>query len=203
MAGERFQLYDPEGWRKYLSTSERETFLSASEKVPSEVRTFCLVLAYTGCRISEGLALTADRVDLTSNTIIFETLKKRRRGIYRAVPVPPAVIDALNLVHAIRQAQNGKDGGAAQLLWPSSRTSAWRYVQQVLNRAGLKGPQASPKGLRHGFGDQAVAAGTIRQDARFAARCPLCYRCRRLAGVIWGIPDRPLLSHSPIYSGDF
>jgi len=50
------------------------------------------VLAYSGCRISEALALTADRVDLAAYTIIFETLKKRRRGVYRAVPVPPAVI---------------------------------------------------------------------------------------------------------------
>ncbi len=44
-------------------------FLSASQKASREVRTFCLVLAYTGCRISEALALTADRVDLTANTI--------------------------------------------------------------------------------------------------------------------------------------
>ena len=81
-------------------------------------------------------------MDLAANTIIFETLKKRRKGVYRAVPVPPAVIDAQNLAHAIREAQVGKDGGTGQLLWPFSRTSAWRYVQQVLNRAGLKGPQA-------------------------------------------------------------
>ena len=27
-----------------------------------------------------------------------------------------------------------------------------------MNRAGLKGPQATPKGLRHGFGVQAVSA---------------------------------------------
>lgn len=110
-------------------------------------------------RTNEALSLTADRVDLTAHIIIFETLKKRRRGVYRAVPVPPAVIDVLNLAHAIREAQNGKDGGTGQLLWPFSRTSAWRYVQQVLNRAGLKGPQATPKGLRHGFGVQAVSAG--------------------------------------------
>ena len=98
-------------------------------------------------------------MDLAANNIIFETLKKRRKGVYRAVPVPPAVIDALNLAHAIRETQNRKDGGAWQLLWPFSRTSAWRYVQEVMNRAGLKGPQATPKGLRHGFGVQAVAAG--------------------------------------------
>ena len=41
------------------------------------------MLAYTGCRISEALALTADRVDLTANVIIFKSLTKRRRGVYR------------------------------------------------------------------------------------------------------------------------
>jgi integrase len=43
---------------------------------------------YTGCRISEALALTPRRVDIGSQTIIFESLKKRRRGLYRAVLVP-------------------------------------------------------------------------------------------------------------------
>ena len=28
-----------------------------------------------------------------------------------------------------------------------------------MRRAGLKGPQATPKGLRHGFGVQAVSVG--------------------------------------------
>ncbi len=69
MMDERVQLYDPEGRRKYLSAAEREAFLSASEKAPREVRTLCLVLVYSGCRISEALALTADRVDLAAHTI--------------------------------------------------------------------------------------------------------------------------------------
>jgi integrase len=159
MTDEQFQLYDPEGRRKYMTAPERNAFLSAAETTPREVRTFCLVLAYTGCRISEALALTADRVDLASHTIVFETLKKRRNGVYRAVPVPPALTDALNLAHAIREAQSSKTGGRDQLLWPFSRTSAWRYVQEVLSRAKIKGPHATPKGFRHGFGVQAVAAG--------------------------------------------
>jgi hypothetical protein len=33
----------------------------------------------------------------------FETLKKCQSGIYRAVPVPPALLDALDLVHGIRE----------------------------------------------------------------------------------------------------
>ena len=38
--------------------------VAAAAKAPREVRTFCGVLHATGCRISEALALTTDRVDL-------------------------------------------------------------------------------------------------------------------------------------------
>lgn len=152
-------LYDAQGRRKYLTAEERKAFLAAAEKAPRQVRTLCLVLAYTGCRISEALDLTVQRIDIDAGTVIFESLKKRRRGVYRAVPVPPGVIDALDLVHGLREAQKGRDGGNNARLWPFSRTSAWRYVAAVLDQAGIAGPQASPKGLRHGFGVQAVSSG--------------------------------------------
>jgi len=32
-------------------------------------------------------------------------------------------------------------------------------ISTVFRRAGLEGPQATPKGFRHGFGVQAVTAG--------------------------------------------
>jgi integrase/recombinase XerD len=37
--------------------------------------------------------------------------------------------------------------------------TGWRAVHTVMAAAGLDGPQASPKGLRHGFGVAAVSAG--------------------------------------------
>lgn len=60
-------LYDAKGHRKYLTPAEREAFLKAADEAEREVRTFCHTLAYTGCRISEALALTADRVDLKAH----------------------------------------------------------------------------------------------------------------------------------------
>ncbi len=154
------QLFDQDGQRKYLTADEREAFLKAAEKATREVRTFCGVLAFTGCRISEALALTADRVDLAGRLIVFETLKKRRKGVYRAVPVPAALLDALDLVHNIRQSQQGRGNGRKVRLWDVSRPTAWRQVKAVMDAAGIAGgPQASPKGLRHGFGVAAVSAG--------------------------------------------
>ncbi len=159
MTDMRFQLFDQDGQRKYLTAQEREAFLAAAEHASREVRTLCLLLTFTGCRLSEALALTADRVDLDAHTITFETLKKRRKGIYRSVPVPASVIDALNLVHAIREAKKRRGRGKGVRLWAFSRTSAWRHVCAVMTAAGIDGPQASPKGLRHGFGVQAVTKG--------------------------------------------
>ena len=37
--------------------------------------------------------------------------------------------------------------------------TGWRAVHAMMEAAGLDGPHASPKGLRHGFGVAAVSAG--------------------------------------------
>jgi len=152
-------LYTADGARKYLAAGERDAFLRAAEHADRQVRTLCMTLAYAGCRLSEALALTVDRVDLAAGTLVFESLKKRRSGIYRGVPVPPALRDALDLVHGIRERQARRGKGRGERLWPWSRMTGWRAVHAVMETAGLTGPHASPKGLRHGFGVAAVAAG--------------------------------------------
>ncbi len=83
----------------------RRAFVAVAAKAPREVRTFCGTLHATGCRISEALALTARQIDLSGRVVVFESLKKRRRGVFRAVPVPPELLDTLDLVHGIREAQ--------------------------------------------------------------------------------------------------
>src|SRR5919202_5629435 len=105
------RLHDAAGRRLYLTEDERRAFLAAAAKAPREVRSFCFVLHATGCRISEALALTAERVDLAGRVVVFESLKKRRRGVYRSVPVPPALLDMLDMVHGMRVAQ--RRGGRA------------------------------------------------------------------------------------------
>lgn len=152
------RLHDTAGHRKYMTADERARFLAAAEQAPRETRTFCLTLCYTGCRISEALALTADRVDLEAGTVVFESLKKRRSGRYRAVPVPAGVLDALDLVHDLKATQRRAQGRKTRL-WPWSRATAWRRVAGVMRDARIAGPQATPKGLRHGFGVRAVNAG--------------------------------------------
>ncbi|HUB46269.1 MAG TPA: tyrosine-type recombinase/integrase, partial [Acetobacteraceae bacterium] len=120
------QLHTADGARKYLTPGERDAFLREAERADRQVRTLCMTLAYAGCRLSEALALTADRVDLAAGVLVIESLKKRRTGVYRAVPVPPALLDALDLVHGIREHQARRGKGRGERLWPWSRMTGWR-----------------------------------------------------------------------------
>jgi len=140
-------LLDRQGQRKYLNASEREAFKKAAENALPELRTFCHTLLYTGCRISEALALTVGRVDFNGGVVTFESLKKRKTGIFRSVPVPPALLDSFDMVHGLKRQKKKK-----QPVWSWSRATASRKVAEIMKDAGIEGAQASPKGLRHGFG---------------------------------------------------
>ena len=148
-----FDLFDIHGQRKYLNTAEARRFLAAVRVLQQPQRLFCLVLFYTGCRISEALELTARRLDQDDTRIIFRTLKRRKLA-YRAVPVPAKLMRDL-VLHAGLIADNHTPQ-PAQPLFPWCRVTGWRIVKEVMDRARINGPQASPKGLRHAFGIHAV-----------------------------------------------
>lgn len=154
-------LYDPQGNRLYLTADERAAFMDAASKAERPVRTLCSVLHFTGCRISEALAVTPHRVDLSGRAVVFETLKKRRSGIFRAVPVPPSLLDTLDMVHGLRELQKRRAGvPEEETLWTWHRSHAWRLVKTVMREAGIpEGPHATAKGLRHGYGIAAVMSG--------------------------------------------
>jgi len=143
------ELFNADGERKYLTPAQRQRFLRAAEKALPEVHTFCWTLGLTGCRLSEGTALVATRVDRTAGLLVIESLKKRRRGVFRAVPVPEDYLEILDRVHHLNALGEAR-------LWPWSRTTAWRRVKEVMDAAGIHGLYASPKGVRHGFGINAT-----------------------------------------------
>jgi integrase len=115
------ELFDNAGNRKYLIAEQRQAVLRAADKAPREVRTFCHLLHHSGCRISEALELTYDRVDLAAGVVVFESLKKRRSGVYRAVPVPPSFLDALDLAHGVWEKQRARGTGKNMRVWPWGR----------------------------------------------------------------------------------
>ena len=144
-------------------------FMAAADTLPREYRTLCYLLCMTGCRISEALALLSDRVDAKAKVIVFESLKKRKLGVYRAVPVPPALIDMLELVHDLKRTRPRKPAP----LWSIGRTRAWQIVKATMKAAKVKGTHATPKGLRHGFGVRPCGAigGAAESLAALARPC--------------------------------
>jgi integrase len=145
-------LHTPSGARKYLTADERGRFVAAANSAPPALRSFCLTLAWTGCRISEALALTLSSIDPESSSIAIHSLKKRRTGHVRHVPVPPSLISSLLRAHS--------NNGPQARLWPWSRSRAWQLIKMVMKEAEIgDGPHAMPKGLRHAFGLHAIRCG--------------------------------------------
>ncbi len=153
------RLFNDAGNRLYLTADERERFLAAALFEPREDRLFCHLLHYTGCRPSEALEISPIHIHLSDSEVVFRTLKKRKhdgfgrekRPQYRAVPIPAKLADQLDLVFNLRHRQ--RDNKMKKIpLWHMSRTTAWRMIKGVMQRSDIDGPQATGKGLRHGFG---------------------------------------------------
>lgn len=139
-------LFDRNGSRKYLVACERRAFINQALKEDPLTSSFCITLAITGARISEVLALTPERIDSSNEAIVFETLKRRMKKAFRAVPVPRELCLALSTIERL----------PGRRLWPWCRTTAWCRAKSVLKKAGISSALCKPKALRHAF---AIEAG--------------------------------------------
>jgi integrase len=148
-------LFDKDGVRKYLTARERFAFARAAYREGGEVGTFCLMLAYTGPRVSEALALPRERIDVSNNAVVFRTLKQRGAVIYRAIPVPPKFIMMLRRVHHL----DAVNYDPKERLWKWGRTTAWKRVKSVMKAASISERLAMPKSARHAFGVEAGQKG--------------------------------------------
>lgn len=141
-------LRDHKRRRKYLTPTERSAFLKAAQSLEGERKALCQLLYYTGCRISEGLALDSDSLDVGESVVVFWTLKQRTEETFREIPIPLSLLHDLNAL--VRDGQ----------IFTISRATAWRTVKAVMEQAGIEGIHATPKGLRHGFAIAHAAAKT-------------------------------------------
>lgn len=142
-----WQLIDDAGRRKYVNGAERQSFITATQGLRPDVRALCRVLAYTGCRVSEALGVKRCHVDAERRTVTIRTLK-RRRLIFRVVPIPGALIDELLALPTLADGR----------LWSMHRTTAWRHVKRLMISVGIEsGPRCCCRGLRHGFGMMAAS----------------------------------------------
>lgn len=146
-----FTVFNRYGQRKYLTSEEIDAFIRQARNCRIEVRAFCWMMAYTGCRISEALAITRDSIDFETKHVIIKCLKKRGKRMFRAIPLPPALLKLL--YKWFTTGQVGRDR-----LWPWSRMTGYRRICEVMDGARILGSYASPKGLRHGFGVRAIQA---------------------------------------------
>jgi len=144
-------VFNGQGQRKYLTSKEVDSFVKTAKHRSLEVRTFCWMLAYSGCRISEALSLTRDSIDFESKHVIIRCLKKRGQRVFRAIPLPPHYLQALQ-----RWLQTTDE--KSEYLWPWSRMTGYRRIVEVMQDAGIRGSYATPKGLRHAFGVRAIQA---------------------------------------------
>ena len=137
--------------RKYMSAAERKRFLAAARAAaPPRRRAFALALAYTGARISEILALRGADVDADLGVVRIRSLKRRAEH-WREAPAPDSLLADL--------AGFAMDADPLQRLFPISRSTGYRIVRALMRQAEIRGPQATPRGLRHGFAIAAVSAG--------------------------------------------
>jgi integrase len=149
------RLYSNTQERLYLNYQERKKFMRAANAAPLHIRSFCLTLALTGCRLSEARELSTDSLQVDTGVLSIRSLKKRDKHHVREIHIPESLVSIL--VEQAAQTPHGK------ALWCTergiiSRISAYRWVKGVMDNAGIVGARACPKGLRHGFGVQAVVS---------------------------------------------
>ncbi len=76
------RIFDTKGRRLYLNAEERTAFLKSARTQDPGHCAFAELLYFTGCRISEALEVTPERIDLSDNKVILRSLKKRREDVY-------------------------------------------------------------------------------------------------------------------------
>lgn len=147
------RLYDRQARRLYLNAVELTSFMKATERAEQPARTISLLLAYTGMRLSEARTLTYDALQSDARVLSVRTLKQGRVCRTREIPVPHALLDVIHQEQSRPQIVI-----CTGTKWPMPRITAYRHIKRVMKEAGISGPKASPKGLRHAFGVRAVLA---------------------------------------------
>lgn len=185
-----WQVLDERGRRKYLSAGERVRFLDGIDRETPAIRALGYVLAYTGCRISEAISLEGQHIDAEGAKLTIRTLK-RRRLVFRTVPVPEFVIAMLLALNP----------SAESRIWPIHRVTAYRQMKRVMTGAGIIGPMACCRGLRHGYGILAASSqvppalitkwlGHANAATTAIYLDAVGWEERAFAGRMWGGPER-------------
>jgi site-specific recombinase XerD len=170
-----------------LTAEQEQRFLEAAKVSEPETRALCELLYWTGCRLSEAIALRRSHIDTDRHFVVLHTLKQRDRPTLRAVPVPRKLIQRLY----------GLPVASDDRFWPYSRWTARRRLQPVFAAAGLSGAQATSRVFRHSYNARAIRRGLpdrVRrsllghktQSANNHYGHVLGYELRTFARRLWG-----------------
>ncbi len=96
-AGQDGKLKRPKGWRgskrtDWLKPDQAFRVFKAARKIDKEFEVFLVTLCYTGMRLTEGLTMMVDQVELKEN---FAYVKESKNDDPRGVFLPPVVVTAL------------------------------------------------------------------------------------------------------------
>ncbi len=158
----RLSLFGLQGERKYLNRQERLAFYKCAKNLPLENQMFCHLLYFTGARISEILNLTVQHIDFVDKLIVIRSLKKRRKDVYRQIPLPDHLMGSI-LALVDHKRKIGVVKNDTENLWSFSSRTASRLIKRVMKLSGIEGAKASALGLRHGFAVHAVNTVPLTQ----------------------------------------
>ena len=89
------RLYSNRCQRLYLNPSERVRYQETTFNLSGEQRLLCLVLYYTGCRISEAIGINWSDIQWDEHILAIRSLKKRDEHHIREIPVPEVLVELL------------------------------------------------------------------------------------------------------------
>ena len=145
-------LYASSGERKYLNSDERRKLLAKFETLDPDKCLFALMLAWTGARVSEVLALTANSFQVDASIVTIETLKQRGYCVRE-------ISDTTRL-----------DASHRTILWPARIAARPEWVETPLGVLPPDPVAFCKAGLR-------ICADY--RKASLAARLTPCLRCSR------------------------
>lgn len=100
------RLFDEEGRRLFFNQEERREFIKTAERSSGPARTFCGLLHYTDCTLTEAMTVTPLQIDFLGRAVILNGTPLRRNNVNRTVPVPDTFLSLLDEMHGLRRAQS-------------------------------------------------------------------------------------------------